>query len=73
MGDKISNLINSINFKSNDSNIDLDGKVNKINKEITLVTNKMINGKNSKFKNINNYFFISLNFYFYFFRTSYCR
>jgi hypothetical protein len=48
MGDKISNLINSINFKSNDNNIDLDGKVNKINKEIILVTNKMKNGKKNK-------------------------
>lgn len=43
MGDKFNNLINSINFRTNDN--ELDSKVNKINKEMLLITNKMKNGK----------------------------
>ena len=43
MGEKFYNLINSFNFKSND-NIELDSKINRINKELELVTNKMKNG-----------------------------
>ena len=56
MGEKFNNLINSINFKSNDNN-DLDSKVNNINKEISTIAKKMKDGKDNK-KIFLFYFFI---------------